>query len=80
MKHCSAKASQYEASPVFISLRRGKPFHSDMKHSAYAPYDEKMEKREFTARNTTLSALYYYRLHSISLWQAVSLRYTVAGR
>ena len=34
---------QYEASPVFISLRRGKPFHSDMKHSAYAPYDEKMK-------------------------------------
>ena len=29
MKHCSAKASQYEASP----------FHSDMKHFAYAPYD-----------------------------------------
>ena len=29
MKHCFAKAPQYEASP----------FHSDMKHSAYAPYD-----------------------------------------
>ena len=29
MKHCSAKAPQYEASP----------FHSDMKHFAYAPYD-----------------------------------------
>ena len=38
-----------EAAPVFISLRRGKPFHSamkhcsvifhNMKHSAYAPYD-----------------------------------------
>ena len=49
MKHCfrlhfitprqAAKAPQYEASPVFISLRRGKPFHSDMKHFAYAPYD-----------------------------------------
>ena len=39
MKHFSAKAPQYEASPVFISLRRGKPFHSDMKHFAYAPYD-----------------------------------------
>ena len=49
MKHCfrlhfvtprqAAEASQYEASPVFISLRRGKPFHSDMKHFAYAPYD-----------------------------------------
>ena len=48
MKHCfrlhfitprqAAKAPQYEASPVFISLRRGKPFHSDMKHFAYAPY------------------------------------------
>ena len=49
MKHCfrlhfitprqAAQAPQYEASPVFISLRRGKPFHSDMKHFAYAPYD-----------------------------------------
>ena len=39
MKHCFAKAPQYEAAPVFISLRRGKPFHSAMKHSAYAPYD-----------------------------------------
>ena len=29
MKHCSATAPQYEASP----------FHSDMKHFAYAPYD-----------------------------------------
>ena len=29
MKHCFAKAPQYEASP----------FHSDMKHFAYAPYD-----------------------------------------
>ena len=29
MKHCSAKAPQYEASP----------FHSDMKHFAYAPYE-----------------------------------------
>ena len=40
MKHCSANAPQYEASPVFISLRRGKPFHSAMKHSTYASYDE----------------------------------------
>ncbi|MBE6406879.1 MAG: hypothetical protein E7040_12800 [Lentisphaerae bacterium] len=49
LKHCfrlhfitlrqAAEAPQYEASPVFISLRRGKPFHSDMKHFAYAPYD-----------------------------------------
>ena len=29
MKHCSTKAPQYEASP----------FHSDMKHFTYAPYD-----------------------------------------
>ena len=58
MKHCFAKAPQYEAAPVFISLRRGKPFHSAMKHSAYAPYDlssialratddEKMENESF---------------------------------
>ena len=33
MKHCSAKASQYEAAPL----------HSAMKHSAYAAYDEKMK-------------------------------------
>ena len=49
MKHCFRFTSQYEAAPVFISLRRGKPFHSAMKHSrlhfitpwraAYAPYD-----------------------------------------
>ena len=48
MKHCFAKAPQYEASP----------FHSDMKHFAYAPYDlssialratddEKMENESF---------------------------------
>ena len=58
MKHCFATAPQYEASPVFISLRRSKPFHSDMKHFAYAPYDlssialratddEKMENESF---------------------------------
>ena len=49
LKHCfrlhfitprqAARVPQYEAAPVFISLRRGKPFHSTMKHSAYAPYD-----------------------------------------
>ena len=80
MKHCFrlhfitprqvAKAPQYEAAPVFISLRRGKPFHSDMKHFAYAPYDlssialratddEKMENESLSVCNTTLSALYY---------------------
>ena len=37
MKHCSAKAPQYEAAPL----------HSAMKHSAFAPYDEKNEKCEF---------------------------------
>ena len=66
----AAKAPQYEASPVFISLRRGKPFHSDMKHFAYAPYDlssialratddEKMKNESLSVCNTTLSALYY---------------------
>ena len=88
MKHCfrlhfitprqAAEASQYEASPVFISLRRGKPFHSDMKHFAYAPYDlssialratddEKMENESLSVCNTTLSAL-YYDLPSSPLW------------
>ena len=88
MKHCfrlhfitprqAAKAPQYEASPVFISLRRGKPFHSDMKHFAYAPYDlssialratddEKMENESLSVCNTTLSAL-YYDLQSSPLW------------
>ena len=78
MKHCFAKAPQYEASPVFISLRRGKPFHSAMKHFAYAPYDlssialratddEKMENESLSVCNTTLSAL-YYDLQSGPLW------------
>ena len=78
MKHCFAKAPQYEAAPVFISLRRGKPFHSDMKHFAYAPYDlssialratddEKMENESLSVCNTTLSAL-YYDLQSSPLW------------
>ena len=74
----AAKAPQYEASPVFISLRRGKPFHSDMKHSAIAPCDlssialratddEKMENESLSVCNTTLSAL-YYDLQSSPLW------------
>ena len=59
---------QYEASS----------FHSDMKHSAYAPYDlssialratddEKMENESLSVCNTTLSAL-YYDLQSSPLW------------
>ena len=48
MKHCFAKAPQYEASP----------FHSDMKHSAHAPYDEKM-KNESCVCKYSLSTLYY---------------------
>ena len=88
MKHCfrlhfitprqAAQAPQYEAAPVFISLRRGKPFHSDMKHFAYAPYDlssialratddEKMKNESLSVCNTTLSAL-YYDLQSSPLW------------
>ena len=88
LKHCfrlhfitprqAAKAPQYEAAPVFILLRRGKPFHSDMKHFAYAPYDlssialratddEKMENGSLSVCNTTLSAL-YYDLQSSPLW------------
>ena len=76
MKHCfrlhfitprqAAKAPQYEASPVFISLRRGKPFHSAMKHSLRS-YDEKMKNGSLSVCNTTLSAL-YYDLQSSSLW------------
>ncbi len=49
MKHCFAKASQYEAAPL----------HSAMKHSAYAPYDEKMKSESFSVCNATLPALYY---------------------
>ena len=52
MKHCFAKAPQYEASP----------FHSDMKHFAYAPYDVRKWKMR-----VTLSAL-YYDLQSSPLW------------
>ena len=79
MKHCfrlhfitprqAAKAPQYEASPVFISLRRGKPFHSDMKHFAYAPYDlssialratdDGKMKNESCVCKYSLSMLYY---------------------
>ena len=58
--------SQYEAAPVFISLRRGKPFHSDMKHSLRS-YDEKMENESLSVCNTTLSAL-HYDLQSSPLW------------
>ena len=58
MKHCFAKAPQYEASP----------FHSDMKHFAYAPYDVRKWKNEsLSVCNTTLSAL-YYDLQSSPLW------------
>ena len=31
----------------------------NMKHFAYAPYDEKMEKESFSVCNAILSALYY---------------------
>jgi hypothetical protein len=68
MKHCfrlhfitprqAAQAPQYEASP----------FHSDMKHFAYAPYDvRKWENESLSVCNTTLSAL-YYDLQSSPLW------------
>ena len=64
MKHCFAKAPQYEASP----------FHSDMKHFAYAPYDlssialcatddEKIKKWEFIR-------LQYNAIRTI-LWPAI---------
>ena len=57
-----------EAAPVFISLRRGKPFYfamkhcsvtlHNMKHSAYAPYDLKM-KNESCVCKYSLSMLHY---------------------
>ena len=34
-------------------------FRSNMKHSAYAAYDEKMKNESLYVCNTTLSALYY---------------------
>ena len=53
-----------EAAPVFISLRRGKPFHSamkhcsvslhNMKHSAFAPYDEKMKNESLLPENALI--------------------------
>ena len=61
MKHCFATAPQYEASPVFISLRRGKPFHSAMKHSLRS-YDEKMKNES--------SRLQYNAIRTI-LWPAI---------
>ena len=56
MKHCSAKAPQYEAAS----------FHSAMKHSLRS-YDEKMKNESLSVCNTTLSAL-YYDLQSSPLW------------
>ena len=57
-----------EAAPVFISLRRGKPFHfamkhcsvtlHNMKHSAYSPYDNKM-KNESCVCKYSLPMLHY---------------------
>ena len=47
MKHCFAKAPQYEASP----------FHSDMKHSLRS-YDEKMKNESFSVCNIYFLLLY----------------------
>ena len=47
MKHCSAKASQYEAAS----------FHSAMKHSLRS-YDEKMKNESFPICNIYLVLLY----------------------
>ena len=57
-----------EEAPVFISLRRGKPFHfamkhcsvtlHNMKHSAHAPYDLKM-KNESCVCKYSLPMLHY---------------------
>ena len=51
-------SSQYEAAPVFISLRRGKPFHYAMKHSTCTPYDYKMKNEGLFACNTYFFLLY----------------------
>ncbi len=55
-----------ETAPVFISLRRGKPFHSamkhfrfrsNMKHFAYASYDdEKMKNESFRLQYISCAA------------------------
>ena len=61
------RAKTDEAAPVFISLRRGKPFHSAMKHCSVSlhnmkhslrSYSEKMKKWEFSVCNTYLALLY----------------------
>ena len=44
MKHCSAAAPQYEASPLC----------SDMKHSAFAPYDEKIKNESLLPENALI--------------------------
>ena len=44
MKHCSAAAPQYEASPLC----------SDMKHSAFAPYDEKIKNESLLPENVLI--------------------------
>ena len=60
------RAKTAETAPVFISLRRGKPFHSamkhfrfrsNMKHSAYAAYDEKMKNESFLLQYTPCSVI-----------------------
>jgi len=63
---------------IFAFSDEAAPFHSAMKHFAYAPYDlssialratddEKMENESLSVCNTTLSAL-YYDLQSSPLW------------
>ena len=48
MKHCFATAPQYEASP----------FHSDMKHFAYAPYDVRKWKMRVYPFDNSMCAKY----------------------
>ena len=46
MKHCSAKAPQYETASFHSAMKHFR-FRSNMKHSAYAAYDEKMKNESF---------------------------------
>ena len=65
MKHCSAKAPQYEASP----------FHSAMKHSLRS-YDEKIKNESLSVCNTTLSVL-YYKQKGTFLWKKLPINLSI---
>ena len=55
-----------ETAPFYSAMKHFR-FRSNMKHSAYTAYDEKMKNESLSICNATLSAL-YYNLRSSPLW------------